>query len=74
LTAPDLYDNTLERQHKNEKIITTQCGICSLTKQYTLKKVGTGQDFGQEAIDIYLKRMGRSERQFVLSPGVTPMK
>jgi len=57
-----------ETAQKTEKIINDAIGgILFIDEAYTLvKKGGTGQDFGQEAIDILLKRMEDRKGEFVV--------
>lgn len=57
-----------ETAQKTEKIIeSAKGGILFIDEAYTLvKKGGSGQDFGQEAIDILLKRMEDHKGEFVV--------
>ncbi|MCK5087682.1 MAG: AAA family ATPase, partial [Melioribacteraceae bacterium] len=57
-----------ETAQKTEKVINeAKGGILFIDEAYTLvKKGGTGQDFGQEAIDILLKRMEDMKGEFVV--------
>jgi SpoVK/Ycf46/Vps4 family AAA+-type ATPase len=57
-----------ETAQKTEKIITDSLGgVLFIDEAYTLiKKGGSGQDFGQEAIDILLKRMEDKKGEFVV--------
>jgi len=57
-----------ETAQKTEKIIKDATGgILFIDEAYTLvKKGGSGQDFGQEAIDILLKRMEDKKGEFVV--------
>ncbi len=67
-----------ETAQKTEKIIESSYGgILFIDEAYTLvKKGGGGQDFGQEAIDILLKRMEDKKGEFaVIAAGYPePMK
>ncbi len=56
-----------ETAQKTEKVIEDSMGgILFIDEAYTLvKKGGTGQDFGQEAIDTLLKRMEDKAGEFV---------
>jgi SpoVK/Ycf46/Vps4 family AAA+-type ATPase/tetratricopeptide (TPR) repeat protein len=55
-----------ETAQKTEKIITeAQGGLLFIDEAYTLKK-GEGNDFGQEAIDILLKRMEDNKGNFIV--------
>jgi SpoVK/Ycf46/Vps4 family AAA+-type ATPase len=57
-----------ETAQKTDKIINDAIGgVLFIDEAYTLvKKSGTGQDFGQEAIDILLKRMEDRQGEFVV--------
>jgi len=57
-----------ETAQKTEKLIQDAMGgILFIDEAYTLvKKGGSGQDFGQEAIDILLKRMEDKKGEFVV--------
>ncbi len=57
-----------ETAQKTEKVIeNAKGGILFIDEAYTLvKKGGSGQDFGQEAIDILLKRMEDQKGEFVV--------
>lgn len=57
-----------ETAQKTEKVINDAIGgILFIDEAYTLiKKGGSGQDFGQEAIDILLKRMEDRKGEFVV--------
>lgn len=57
-----------ETAQKTEKIINDAIGgVLFIDEAYTLiKKGGSGQDFGQEAIDILLKRMEDKKGEFVV--------
>lgn len=57
-----------ETAQKTEKIIQESLGgVLFIDEAYTLvKKVGSGQDFGQEAVDILLKRMEDKKNEFVV--------
>ncbi|MBS3944811.1 MAG: AAA family ATPase [Melioribacter sp.] len=57
-----------ETAQKAEKIINDAIGgLLFIDEAYTLiKKGGSGQDFGQEAIDILLKRMEDKKGEFVV--------
>lgn len=57
-----------ETAQKTEKIINDSIGgVLFIDEAYTLiKKGGSGQDFGQEAIDILLKRMEDRKGEFVV--------
>ncbi len=57
-----------ETAQKTEKIINDAVGgVLFIDEAYTLvKKSGAGQDFGQEAIDILLKRMEDRKGEFVV--------
>jgi len=56
-----------ETAQKTEKIIDEAMGgILFIDEAYTLVKKGGGQDFGQEAIDIILKRMEDKAGEFVV--------
>lgn len=63
-----------ETAQKTDKLITDSIGgVLFIDEAYTLiKKGGSGQDFGQEAIDVLLKRMEDKKGQFVvISAGYT---
>lgn len=54
-----------ETAQKTDKIIEDAIdGVLFIDEAYTLYKKGTSQDFGQEAIDILLKRMEDKKGQF----------
>lgn len=57
-----------ETAQKTEKVIADAIGgVLFIDEAYTLiKKGGSGQDFGQEAIDIILKRMEDKKGEFVV--------
>ena len=56
-----------ETAQKTEKVIESAMqGILFIDEAYTLVKKGAGQDFGQEAIDILLKRMEDKKGQFAV--------
>ncbi len=56
-----------ETAQKTEKIINDAVGgILFIDEAYTLVKKGTTTDFGQEAIDILLKRMEDRKGEFVV--------
>ncbi len=56
-----------ETAQKTDKIIKEALGgILFIDEAYTLKKEGTNQDFGQEAIDLLLKRMEDETNNFVV--------
>lgn len=57
-----------ETAQKTEKVINEAIGgVLFIDEAYTLiKKGGSGQDFGQEAIDIILKRMEDKKGEFVV--------
>ncbi len=56
-----------ETAQKTDKIIKEALnGILFIDEAYTLKKDGGNQDFGQEAIDLLLKRMEDEENNFVV--------
>jgi len=56
-----------ETAQKTEKVITEALGgILFIDEAYTLKKAGNQQDFGQEAIDVLLKRMEDYKGEFVV--------
>ncbi len=56
-----------ETAQKTDKIIKeAQGGILFIDEAYTLKKEGNNQDFGQEAIDLLLKRMEDETSNFVV--------
>ncbi len=56
-----------ETAQKTEKVIKEALGgILFIDEAYTLKKAGSQQDFGQEAIDVLLKRMEDQGGEFVV--------
>lgn len=56
-----------ETAQKTEKVISDAIGgVLFIDEAYTLIKKGGGQDFGQEAIDILLKRMEDRKGEFVV--------
>ncbi len=56
-----------ETAQKTEKVINEALGgILFIDEAYTLKKTGSHQDFGQEAIDVLLKRMEDHKGEFVV--------
>jgi len=57
-----------ETAQKTDKVISEAMGgVLFIDEAYTLvKKGGSGQDFGQEAIDILLKRMEDKKGEFVV--------
>lgn len=57
-----------ETAQKTEKLINdANGGVLFIDEAYTLiKKGGSGQDFGQEAIDVLLKRMEDRKGEFVV--------
>ncbi|MDP4114678.1 MAG: AAA family ATPase [Bacteroidota bacterium] len=56
-----------ETAQKTEKLVAEASGgLLFIDEAYTLKKEGAAQDFGQEAIDIILKRMEDSKGDFVV--------
>lgn len=56
-----------ETAQKTEKVIKEALGgILFIDEAYTLKKAGSQQDFGQEAIDVLLKRMEDQNGEFVV--------
>jgi SpoVK/Ycf46/Vps4 family AAA+-type ATPase/tetratricopeptide (TPR) repeat protein len=56
-----------ETAQKTEKVITEALGgILFIDEAYSLKKAGNQQDFGQEAIDVLLKRMEDHKGEFVV--------
>ena len=56
-----------ETAQKTNKVIDEAIGgLLFIDEAYTLKKEGNQQDFGQEAIDILLKRMEDSKGDFVV--------
>ncbi len=56
-----------ETAQKTEKIINDAMGgVLFIDEAYTLVKKGGAQDFGQEAIDILLKRMEDRKGEFVV--------
>ncbi|MCX6173690.1 MAG: AAA family ATPase [Ignavibacteriales bacterium] len=56
-----------ETAQKTEKIINDSMGgVLFIDEAYTLVKKGGAQDFGQEAIDILLKRMEDRKGEFVV--------
>lgn len=57
-----------ETAQKTEKVINESIGgVLFIDEAYTFsKKGGSGQDFGQEAIDVLLKRMEDKKGQFIV--------
>ncbi|HOI30061.1 MAG TPA: AAA family ATPase [Melioribacteraceae bacterium] len=56
-----------ETAQKTEKIVTDAIGgVLFIDEAYTLIKKGGSQDFGQEAIDVILKRMEDKKGEFVV--------
>ncbi|MHB1686608.1 MAG: AAA family ATPase [Ignavibacteriaceae bacterium] len=56
-----------ETAQKTEKVINEAIGgLLFIDEAYTLKKAGNAQDFGQEAVDVLLKRMEDSDNEFVV--------
>lgn len=56
-----------ETAQKTNKVIDEAVGgLLFIDEAYTLKKEGSNQDFGQEAIDILLKRMEDSKGEFAV--------
>ncbi|MCK9279633.1 MAG: AAA family ATPase [Melioribacteraceae bacterium] len=56
-----------ETAQKTDKAITEAMGgVLFIDEAYTLIKKGSGQDFGQEAIDIILKRMEDKKGEFTV--------
>lgn len=56
-----------ETAQKTEKVIAEAMGgILFIDEAYTLKKPGNQQDFGQETIDVLLKRMEDHNGEFVV--------
>lgn len=56
-----------ETAQKTDKLITEAMGgVLFIDEAYTLIKKGGAQDFGQEAIDILLKRMEDKKGEFVV--------
>lgn len=56
-----------ETAQKTDKIITDSIGgVLFIDEAYTLVKKGASQDFGQEAIDILLKRMEDRKGEFTV--------
>ncbi len=54
-----------ETAQKTEKVINQALGgILFIDEAYSLKRENSGQDFGQEAIDIILKRMEDYKNKF----------
>lgn len=52
---------------KTEKVINAASGgVLFIDEAYTLKKEGNQQDFGQEAIDVLIKKMEDSKKEFVV--------
>lgn len=52
---------------KTDKIVSEALGgILFIDEAYTLKKTGSSSDFGQEAIDILLKRMEDHKGKFIV--------
>ncbi|NWF50616.1 MAG: AAA family ATPase [Ignavibacteriaceae bacterium] len=62
-----------ETAQKTEKVINEAMGgLLFIDEAYTLRKAGVSQDFGQEAIDILLKRMEDNRGEFaVIAAGYT---
>jgi SpoVK/Ycf46/Vps4 family AAA+-type ATPase len=60
-----------ETAQKTEKVINQALGgILFIDEAYSLKRENSGQDFGQEAIDIILKRMeDHKNKFFVIAAG-----
>ena len=66
-----------ETEQKTEKVINQALGgILFIDEAYSLKREKTGKDFGQDAIDIILKRMeDHKGKFFVIAAGYpTPMQ
>jgi SpoVK/Ycf46/Vps4 family AAA+-type ATPase len=64
-----------ETAQKTEKAIAEASGgILFIDEAYSLTKQGTHQDFGQEAIDILLKRMEDKKDDFVVIAAGYPQK
>lgn len=57
-----------ETAQKTEKVISASIGgVLFIDEAYTLvKKGGSGQDFGQEAIDVLLKKMEDKKGKFIV--------
>lgn len=63
-----------ETAQKTEKIINKALGgILFIDEAYTLKREHSGQDFGQEAIDIILKRMEDYKNKFFVIAAGYPL-
>ncbi len=59
-----------ETAQKTEKVINEAVGgLLFIDEAYTLKKAGNTQDFGQEAIDVIIKRMEESTDFAVIVAG-----
>lgn len=56
-----------ETAQKTEKVIEEAIGgVLFIDEAYNLKKAGNSQDFGQEAIDVLLKRMEDRKQEFIV--------
>ena len=63
-----------ETAQKTEKVINQALGgILFIDEAYSLKKENSGQDFGQEAIDIILKRMEDYKNKFFVIAAGYPL-
>ena len=63
-----------ETAQKTEKVINQALGgILFIDEAYSLKKDSSGQDFGQEAIDIILKRMEDYKNKFFVIAAGYPL-